>query len=192
MWTIEVSSDASEEEIDQAILEEVDFDYIREQIAKLKRVIENCGPLTEVKERTDDSDTYAFTKTYHEKRGWICDELSTLDPLRVWTHKEDPVNGYSYLLNGYEFTEAEQGIHSIKTWYIAEKGFEKVDDWYSINTEFLIWNETLDGEDDDHFYTLDILDLDMDSDDFSDQKILGTLLGPYYSQTVSFSDNVFQ
>ena len=181
MWTIEVSGEASEEEIDQAILEVVDFDYIRKQIAKLKGVIENCGPLTKVKERTDDSDPSAFTMTYHEKRGWICDELSTLDPLRVWTLKEDPVNGYSYLLNGYDFTEAEQRIHSIKTWYIAEKRFEKEDDWYSIDTEFLIWNETLDDEDDDHFYTLDILDLDMDSDDFSDQKILGTLLGPYYS-----------
>ena len=181
MWNIEVSSDASEEEVDQAILEKVDFDYIREQIAKLKGVIENCGPLTKVKERTDDSDPSAFTMTYHDKRGWICDELSTLDPLRVWTLKEDPVNGYSYLFNGYEYTEAEQGMHSIKTWYIAEKRFEKEDDWYSINTEFLIWNETLDGEDDDHFYTLDILDLDMDSEDFSDQKILGTLLGPYYS-----------
>jgi len=101
MWTIEVSEDASEEEIDQAILEEVDFDYIREQIVKLKLVIEKCGPLTEVKERTEDSDPTALTKTYHEKRGWICDELSSVDSSRVWTLSEDPVNGYSYLLNGY-------------------------------------------------------------------------------------------
>lgn len=28
MWTIEVSEDASEDEVNQAILEEVDFDYI--------------------------------------------------------------------------------------------------------------------------------------------------------------------
>ncbi len=57
MWRIEVSEDASEEEVIQAILEELDFDYIRESIAQLNDVIENYGPLTEVYEATEDADS---------------------------------------------------------------------------------------------------------------------------------------
>ena len=181
MWTIEVSEDASEEEVIQAVLKEVDFDYIRECIAQLNDVIEKCGPLTEVQEATEDADSSAFTKTYHEKRGWICDDLASIDPLKVWTLSDDPVNGYSYLMNGYYFNEVEPRRHLIRTWYLADKSFEKVDDnLFTINTEFRIWHEIADtDESDDTFYIIDIWDL-VGSDDLSDEAIAGALSDLYY------------
>ena len=181
MWTIEVSEDASEEEVIQAVLKEVDFDYIRECIAQLKDVIEKYGPLTEVQEATEGAGSSAITKTYHEKRGWICDDLASVDPLKVWTLSDDPVNGYSYLMNGYYFNEVEPRRHLIRTWYIADKSFEKVDDkLFTINTEFRIWHEIADTEEsDDTFYIIDIWDL-IGSDDLSDEAIAGALSDLYY------------
>jgi hypothetical protein len=158
VWTIEVSEDASEEEVIQAVLKEVDFDYMRECLAQLNDVIRKYGPLTEIKEGAEDSDPSAITKTYHEKRGWICDDLASIDPLKVWTLSDDPVNGYSYLMNGYYFNEVEPRRHPIRTWYLADKSFEKVDDkLFTINTEFRIWQEITDAEEsDDTFYFIDI------------------------------------
>ena len=181
MWSIEVSEDASEEEVIQAVLKEVDFDYIRECLAQLNSVIEKYGPLTEIKEATEGAGSSAFTKTYHEKRGWICDDLESVDPLKVWTLSDDPVNGYSYLMNGYYFNEVEPGRHPIRTWYIADKSFEKVDDKvFTINTEFRIWHEITDEEEsDDTFYIIDIWEL-VGSNDLSDEAIAGTLSDLYY------------
>lgn len=79
-------------------------------------------------ERTEGSDLTWFTKTYHERRGWICDELASVNPLRVWTLNWDPINGYCYLSIGYRFSEVQEGIVEIRTWYIADKDFEQVDD----------------------------------------------------------------
>lgn len=181
MWSIEVSEDASEEEVIQAILEEVDFDYIRECIAKLTDIIEKYGPLTEVQERTEASEPTSFTKTFHEKRGWICDELESVDPSKVWTLKWDPVNGYSYLSNGYEFTgpTQTQGIVEIKTWYIAEKSFAL--DSLSIDTEFIISQTIADDEDGDDqpYYVIDVWEL-VGCEDWLDEKILSYLSEPYY------------
>jgi hypothetical protein len=181
MWTIEVSEDASEEEVIQAVLEELDFDYIRECIAQLNEVIEKYGPLTEVQEATEDADSSAFTKKYDDQRGWTCDELASIDPLKVWTLSDDPVNGYSYLMNGYFFNEAQGGRHAIRTWYIADKSFEKVDDkLFTINTEFRIWHEITDAdESEDTFYIIDIWEL-VGSDDLSDEAIAGVLSDLYY------------
>ena len=181
MWTIEVSEDASEEEVNQAILDEVDFDYIRECVAKLKGVIAMCGPLTKVEERTEESDPTTFSKTFHEKRGWICDELESFDPTKIWTLNWDPINARTYLLNGYYFTQVKQGIVEIKTWYIAEKSFEKVDDeLFIIDTEFFVWQETIDTEESDHpFYVIDLWEL-VDTEDLSDEAILGVLSDLYY------------
>ncbi len=181
MWSIEVSEDASEEEVIQAVLDELDFDYIRECIVRLNDVIKKYGPLTEVQEATEDADSSDFTKTYHEKRGWICDDLASLDPLKVWTLSDDPVNGYSYLMNGYYFNDLEPGRHPIRTWYIADKSFEKVDDKvFTINTEFRIWQEITDEEEsDDTFYIIDIWDL-VGSDDLTDEAIAGALSDLYY------------
>jgi hypothetical protein len=186
MWSIEVSDHESEEEINQALLDEVDFDYIRECIARLKAVIEKYGPFTEVEERSEDSDPTAFTKTFHKRRGWICDELASVDPLKVWTVKWDPVNGYSYLTNGYQFEDTKQGIVEIKTWYIAEKNFKPVDDkLFTINTEFVIWQSIAEDEDaddedtDECHYMLNIWEI-IDSDDLSDQAIILELTSELY------------
>jgi hypothetical protein len=126
-------------------------------------------------------DSSAITKTYHEKRGWICDDLASIDPLKVWTLSDDPVNGYSYLMNGYYFNEVEPIRHPIRTWYITDKSFEKVDDMvFTINTEFRIWQEITDtDESDDTFYIIDIWDL-VGSDDLSDEAIAGALSDLYY------------
>jgi hypothetical protein len=181
MWTIEVSEDASEEEINQAILDEIDFDHIRECVAKLNGVIAKCGPLTEVEERTEDSDPTAFTRTFHEKRGWICDELASIDPLKVWTVLWDPINGYSYLTSGYEFEETEQRIVEIKTWYIAEKNFDPVDEKrFRIDTEFIISQTFTDSQDgDEPYYVLDIWHI-IDSKDLSDMAITRELTSELY------------
>jgi hypothetical protein len=181
MWTIEVSEDASEEEINQAILDEIDFDHIRECVAKLKGVIAKCGPLAEVEERTEESDPTAFTRTFHEKRGWICDELASIDPLKVWTVLWDPINGYSYLTSGYEFEETEQRIVEIKTWYIAEKNFDPVDEKrFRIDTEFIISQTFTDSQDDDEpYYVLDIWHI-IDSKDLSDMAITRELTSELY------------
>ena len=181
MWTIEVSEDASEEEVNQAILEEVDFDYIRECIARLKVVIDKYGPLTKVEEKTENSDPTTFTKTFHERRGWICDELTSIDPLKVWTVLWDPINGYSYLTSGYEFEETKQRIVEIKTWYIAEKNFDPVDEKrFKIDTEFIIWQTVTDSEDgDEPYYVLDIWDI-VDSKDLSDEAITLELTSELY------------
>ena len=181
MWSIEVSEDASEEEVNQAILDEVDFDYLRECIAQLNDVIEKYGPLTEVQEATEHADSSEFTKKYHDKRGWICDDLASIDPLKVWTLSDDPVNGYAYLVNGYYFNEVQPRRHAIRTWYIADKSFEKVDDkLFTINTEFRISHEITDAEEsEDTFYIIDIWEL-VGSDDLSNEAIAGTLSDLYY------------
>jgi len=83
VWTIEVSEDASEEEVIQAVLKEVDFDYMRECIAQLNDAIRKYGPLTEVQEATEGADSSEFTKNYHEKRGWICDDLASVGSGRI-------------------------------------------------------------------------------------------------------------
>ena len=184
-WTFEVvSENPTEEEVKQAILEEVDFDFIRECIAKLRVVIQLYGPLTEVEERTEGSDPNSFTKTYHEKRGWICDELESVDPSKVWTLKWDPVNGYSYLSNGYEFTGPTQTprIVEIKNWYIAERSFEGAPE-YTIQTEFIISQTIANDEDEDRnrqpYYVIDVWDM-LVEEDWSDEEILTYLLYEEY------------
>jgi hypothetical protein len=194
MWSIEVSEDASEEEVIQAVLDELDFDYIRECIAKLSVVIQLHGPLAEVEERTEGSDTTSFTKTFHETRGWICDELESVDPSKVWTLKSDPVNGYSYLSNGYEFTgpTQTQGIVEIKTWYVAERSFVlnalkdmgveiERDRLFTIDTEFIISQTITEDEDrnDQPYYVIDVWEL-VGCEDWSDEEILTYLDGPYW------------
>lgn len=172
MWAIEISEEAPEEEINQAILEEVDFDYIRECIARLKGLVEKYGPFTEVEEQREDSDPTVFTKTFHDKRGWICDELASLDPLKVWTVNWDPVNGYSYLSSGYEFEESKQGIVEIKTWFIADKNFDQVEEKnFKIDTEFIISHiDTNSQPGDMPYYVLNIWDI-LDAKDLSDEEI---------------------
>jgi hypothetical protein len=79
------------------------------------------------------------------------------------------------------FNEVEPRRHPIRTWYLADKSFEKVDDkLFTINTEFRIWQEITDAEEsDDTFYFIDIWEL-VGSDDLSDEAIAGALSDLYY------------
>lgn len=134
-----------------------------------------------MEEQSEDSDRSAFTRTFHERRGWICDELASIDPLKVWTVNWDPVNGYSYLSGGYQFEDTEQRIVEIKTWYIAEKSFDQVDEkLFTIDTEFIVWQTVTDSEEDDEpHYVLDIWNL-IDAEDLSDDAIVREIISEIY------------
>jgi len=172
MWSIEVSSEASEEEIDQALLEELDFDYIRERVAELSMVIEKYGPLKEVQERTENTSTNEFTRTYNDKRGWICDELESIDNRRVWTLVVDQWNGRSYISPGY--TQTVSGAAQVASWFIAEKPRQEEDSNVYPSTEYIISISYEDDEDDEGYFALDLWSL-VDSDEVSDQAIMGAL-----------------
>ena len=75
----------------------------------------------------------------------------------------------------------DQRIVEIKTWYIAEKNFDLVDEKrFNIDTEFIVWQETIDTEESDHpFYVIDLWEL-VDTEDLSDEAILGVLSELYY------------
>ena len=172
MWSIEVSSDASEEEINQALLDELDFDYIRECIAELRMVVEKYGPFKEVQERTENTSTDELTRTYDDKRGWICDELESIDTRRVWTLVVDQWNGRSWISSGY--SQESSGAKHVSSWFIAEKPIEQEETIVYPNTEFIIGVTYEDDEDDEGYFALDLWSL-VDSDEVSDQAIMGAL-----------------
>ena len=172
MWSIEVLSDASEEEIDQALQEELDFDYIRECIAKLRMVVEKYGPFKEVQERTESTSTDEFTRTYDDKRGWICDELESIDTRRVWTLVMDEWNARSWISSGYSQDSSPPKF--VTSWFIAEKQIEQGETILYANTEFVIGINYTDDEDDEGYFALDLWGL-IDSDEVSDQAIMGAL-----------------
>ena len=172
MWSIEVLSDASEEEINEALLEELDFDYIRECVAELRTVVEKYGPFKEVQERTESTSADEFTRTYDDKRGWICDELESIDTRRVWTLVVDQWNDLSWISSGY-FQESS-GAKQVSSWFIAEKPIEQGETILYPNTEFMIEIIYTDDEDDESYFGLDLWSL-IDSDDVSDQAIIGAL-----------------
>ena len=177
MWSIEVSQEASEEEIDEALLEAVDFDHIRESVTRLRDVVEKYGPFKEVKERSEDSHQDELVRTYHERRGWICDELEKVNGRKVWTYLQDPVNNYSYLMSGYKFTGIKEkpSRHEIQSWFVSDKPYENLED-LTVNTEFIIMHFFTDSDDDDgEFYSrLDLWNL-VESDDLSDRTIIGVM-----------------
>jgi hypothetical protein len=172
MWSIEVSSQASEEEIDQALLEQLDFDYIRECVAELRMIVEKYGPFKEVQERTENTSSHEFTRTYDGKRGWICDELESIDPRRVWTLIVDQWNDVSWISSGY--SQESSGAKQVSSWFIAEKPIEQEDSNIYPNTEFIIGIIYVDDEDDQGYFALDLWSL-IDSDEVSDQAIMGAL-----------------
>jgi len=172
MWSIEVLSDASEEEIDQALLEELDFDYIRECITELKKVVEKYGPFKEVHERSESTSTDEFTRTYDDKRGWICDQLESIDSQRVWTLIVDQWNGMSWISSGY--SQKSSGAKEVSSWFIAEKPLEQEDTSIYPNTEFIIEINYEDDEDDQGYLALDLWEL-IELDDVSNQAIIGAM-----------------
>jgi hypothetical protein len=176
MFSIEISSETSEDEETEALREELDFDYIRECVSGLKRIVNTYGPFKEVKEKNDETVKGEFARTYDNKRGWICDELESVNPKNVWTFFHDPVNSYSYLVAGYYFTNAKDGPsrHEIQSWFIAEKPFEESVDFFSINTEFVIDVIYTDDDENTGYWALDVWEL-IEIDDVSDEDILGCL-----------------
>jgi hypothetical protein len=171
MWSIEVSSQASEEEIDQALQEELDFDYIRECVAELKTLVEKYGPFHEVEEKSEKTSTHEFTKTYDDKRGWIFNELQSIDTRRIWTLVVDQWNGYSWINSGY--SQESSGAKHVTSWFVAEKPFEQETIVYS-NVEFIIGIIYTDDDNDEGYFALDLWAL-IDRDEVSDQAIMGTL-----------------
>jgi hypothetical protein len=172
MWSIEILSDASEEEIDQALQEELDFDYIRECIAELKKVVEKYGPFKEVQEGSESTSTNDFTRTYDDKRGWICDELESIDTRRVWTLVVDQWNARSWISSGY--SQESSGAKHVSSWFIAEKPIDQGETILYPTTEFIIRINYTDDEDDEGYFALDLWSL-IDSDEVSDQTIIGAL-----------------
>jgi hypothetical protein len=171
MWSIEVSSQASEEEIDQALIEELDFDYIRKSVAELRIAVEKYGPFKEVQERTEGTSTAELAKTYDDKRGWICDELESMDSRKVWTLVVDQWNGYSWIHSGY--SQESSGAKHVTSWFIAEKPIEQEETVY-LKNEFIIGVIYTDDEDDEGYFALDLWSL-IDSNEVSDQTIIGAL-----------------
>lgn len=176
---IEVSVNASEEEIEEALLEQVDFDYVRKCVADLKGIVEKYGPFKEIQEKNENSKTGEFVKTYHEKRGWICDELERIDSRKVWTLINDLVNEYSFLGSGYHFVGPKDppSYSEILSWFISEKSCE--DSFLSVNTEFIIFQIFTDSDDDDdddneYYFRLNLWDL-IGADNLSDKEIIGVM-----------------
>ncbi len=172
MWSIEVSSEASEEEIEQTLLEELDFDYLRECVAELKMVVEKYGPFKEVLERTENTSTEKFTRIYDQKRGWICDQLASIDSRKVWTLIVDRWNGISWISSGY--SQESSGAKEITSWFIADKPVEDEDANIHPNTEFIIEIYYEDDEDEESYFSLDLWEL-IDLDDVSNEAIMGAM-----------------
>lgn len=169
MWSIEISADAPEEEETEALREELDFDYIRNCTAELKRVVENYGPFTEVREKSSNSIEGEITRTYNNKRGWICNQLDGMDAKYVWTLFQDQVNGYSWLSSGYQ-----KDHDAIISWFISEKPFEETSETLYLNTEFIITVFYTDDDENTSYWSLDVWQL-IDLDEVSDEAILGCL-----------------
>jgi hypothetical protein len=152
MWQIEVSENASEEEIKEALLEQVDFEHIRDSVTALKGIVAKYGPFREIQEENENSKSNELVRTYHEKRGWTCDALEQIDGRKVWTYLNDPINGYSYLSNGYLFVGPKDrpSLHEIQSWFISEKPSEDSDLY--VETEFIVSHYFTDSDEEGDFY----------------------------------------
>lgn len=170
MWSIEMNEDASEEEITSALLSEIDFDYVREKVANLRNVVDKYGPFEEIKEKTEQTPIGEPTKILNKKGNWICEGISDLNPLKVWTCYNDFINGYSFMSPGYS---EEPGKFNIVSWFISSNEVQEVDKDSYFDTEFYISHCDEDGEvvfD----YRMDLWFLIKESE-VSDEVILGAL-----------------
>lgn len=125
MWSIEISENASDEEIREALLEAIDFNYIRKKVTELGNLVNEYGPFREIAEKDEESSSEEIVRIYHDRRGWICDELSKIDSRVVWTNFLDPFNGYSYMESGYHFVGERDtpSRHEIQSWFISNKPY---------------------------------------------------------------------
>jgi hypothetical protein len=170
MWSIEINEDASEEEITSALLSEIDFDYVREKVADLRNVVEKYGPFKEIQEKTEQTPIGEPTKILNKKGDWVCEGISDLDPLKVWTCYNDFMNGYSFISPGYS---EEPGRFNIVSWFISSNAVQDVDKDLVPATEYYIPHYDEDGEVVLE-YRLDLWFLIKEAE-ASDEDILGAL-----------------
>lgn len=170
MWSIEINEDASEEEINSALLSEIDFDYVREKVGILRSVVEKYGPFTEIQEKTAKSPIGEPAKVLDKKGNWTCEGIYALDPKSVWTCYNDFINGYSFITPGYY---EEPGRFNIVTWFISSNAVQDVDQDSNFDTEFYISHCNEDGEE-EFDYRMDLWSL-INEVEVSDEHILGVL-----------------
>lgn len=148
MWAIEISESDSDEEIRKTLLEVIDFNHIQKCTSELSNLVKEYGPFKEITERDGESQTEELFRTYHERRGWICDSLSTINHNLVWTNFIDPFNGYSYMVSGYDFVgvKDEPARHAIQSWFLSNKPCTKDD--LHVTTDFHISVSYTDSDED--------------------------------------------
>lgn len=172
MWQIEVSENTSDEDIEKELLEQVDFNDIRQSVSKLKGIVEKYGPFNEIQVKNENSRGGDLVRTYHEKRGWICDALESIDSRRVWTNFHDVINDYSYLSSGYVFVAPTDrpSRHLIQSWFVSEKPCEESE--LMVDIEFMISMFFTDSDDDSGcYFRLNLWDL-IEADNLSDIDII--------------------
>jgi len=176
MWSIEISESASDEEIREALLEAIDFSYIRKNVSELSNLVKEYGPFREITEKDEESRTEEIVRTYHDRRGWICDELSNSDSRVVWTNFLDPVNGYSYMVSGYHFVGVKDkpARHEIQSWFVSNK--PHIGEDLYLDTDYHI-SISYNDSDEDYFpeISLRLWDI-LDALDLSDQALVEAIV----------------
>jgi hypothetical protein len=170
MWSIEISEEASEEEIESALLSEIDFDDVRRCVGELRDVVGKYGPFKEIDEKSEQTSVGEPIKKLKKNGDWTCEGLSDLNPLKIWTQFHDPVNDYSFIQPGY-FEEG--GRFNIVSWFISTNAVQDPDEQLCPTTEYFINVYNVDG-DFDFYYRMDMWDL-MSLDELSEKKIIGAL-----------------
>ena len=170
MWSIEINEEASEEEIESALLSVIDFDYVRECVGRLRIVEEKYGPFKEIKEKTEQTPEGDPTKVLNNNGDWTCEGISSLDPLKVWTLYNDPLNAYSFISPGYS---EKPGKFNIVSWFISSSAVQDIDKDLVPTTEFYISLCDESGEVVSD-YRMDLWDL-VSVQELSESAILGGL-----------------
>jgi len=171
---INVPAGASEEEIELALLSEIDFDYVRENVEKLRTIVKKFGPFQEILEKTEKSKLNEFTRTVNNDSGnWVLNGLEKLDTSKVWTERWHPYHNYSWIVSGYEKTQKKDQSY-VKSWYISEKEIpsnEKI----SGDTEYQINIFDDDSDYSENYRVISVWEL-IDIEDLSDQVIINNLI----------------
>jgi hypothetical protein len=180
MWSIEISENASDEEIREALLEAIDFNYIRKNVTELGNLVNEYGPFREIAEKDEESPTEEIVRTYHDRRGWICDDLSNIDSRVVWTNLLDPFNGYSYMVSGYQFVGERDtpSRHEIQSWFISNRLY--IGENMYLHTDYHL-SVSYNDSDGDYFPEIKLRLWDLvDAPDLSDQALVAAIGIWYY------------
>lgn len=171
---INVPTGASEEEIELALLSEIDFDYVRENVEKLRTIVKEFGPFQEILEKTEKSKPSEYTRTLnHDSGNWVLNDLKKLDISKVWTERFHPYHNYSWIVCGYEKTQKKDQSY-VRSWYISEKEISS-NEKISVDTEYQINIFDDDSDDSENFRVISVWEL-IDIEDLSDQVIINNLI----------------